>query len=75
MTAPIKLYKLIISPILPNACRYHPTCSDYTKEAIEKHGAFKGLFLGTIRLLRCNPFGGSGIDPVPEKFKLFKNKK
>jgi putative membrane protein insertion efficiency factor len=62
---PIKLYKYLLSPILPNACRYYPTCSEYALEALKKHGPIKGLFLATKRLLSCNPWGGSGFDPVP----------
>jgi putative membrane protein insertion efficiency factor len=62
----IKAYKLIISPILPMACRYTPTCSSYGIEAIQKHGPVKGTFLAVKRILRCNPWGGSGIDPVPD---------
>ena len=54
-------------------CRYTPTCSQYMKEAIQKHGTIKGLWLGTKRILRCNPLGGKGYDPVPEKNT--KNKK
>lgn len=62
---PIKLYKYLISPILPNACRYTPTCSEYAVEALKKHGPFKGLYLAIKRILSCNPWGGSGYDPVP----------
>lgn len=62
----IRGYKLFVSPLLPPACRYLPTCSDYAAEAIEKHGALKGLWLAARRLLRCHPWGGSGYDPVPE---------
>ena len=62
----IKAYQLIISPILPMACRYTPTCSVYGIEAIQKHGPIKGAFLAVKRILRCNPWGGSGIDPVPD---------
>jgi uncharacterized protein len=47
------------------SCRYAPTCSEYTSEAICKHGLIKGIMLGTKRILRCNPWGGSGFDPVP----------
>ena len=62
----IRGYKLFISPLLPPACRYLPTCSDYAAEAIEKHGALRGVWLAARRLLRCHPWGGSGYDPVPE---------
>lgn len=63
---PIRLYQLLISPALPsNTCRFYPTCSHYAYQAIYKHGAIKGGFLATWRLLRCNPFNPGGIDPVP----------
>lgn len=62
---PIRFYQLYVSPLLPPACRYTPTCSQYAIEAIQKHGALKGLWLAVRRLLRCNPWGGSGYDPVP----------
>ena len=61
----IKFYQLCISPFTPAACRFTPTCSQYAKEAIIKHGPFKGSWLALKRILRCNPFGGSGYDPVP----------
>ncbi|HEY0261545.1 MAG TPA: membrane protein insertion efficiency factor YidD [Chitinophagales bacterium] len=61
----VRGYQLIISPNLPNACRYTPTCSQYTLEALEKHGAIKGTYLGVKRILSCNPWGGHGYDPVP----------
>ena len=61
----IKGYQLIISPWLPDACRYYPTCSSYCISAIEKHGAAKGLLLGAKRILRCHPFHAGGYDPVP----------
>lgn len=61
----IKLYQLTLSPLLGARCRYHPTCSAYTGEAIAKYGFFKGSFLGLRRLLRCHPFHAGGIDPVP----------
>lgn len=61
----IKLYQKLISPLFPGVCRFRPTCSEYMIEAIRTHGIFKGLYLGTRRLLRCHPWGGSGYDPVP----------
>ena len=66
---PIKLYQKFISPLLGNHCRFYPTCSAYMIEAIAVHGVIKGLLLGTYRILRCNPFGKSGHDPVPPKGK------
>ena len=64
----IKAYKSIPGP-WHNSCRYIPTCSDYAIEAIETHGVIKGWFLSIKRILRCNPFGKSGYDPVPLKQK------
>lgn len=61
----IKIYQTCISPLTPAACRYTPTCSQYAKEAILKYGPFRGGWLALKRILRCNPFGGSGYDPVP----------
>jgi putative membrane protein insertion efficiency factor len=61
----IKFYQLIISPWLPNACRFHPTCSQYGIEAIHKHGVFKGVYLLLKRILKCHPWGAHGHDPVP----------
>lgn len=61
----IRGYQILISPILPAACRYTPTCSQYGLEAIKKHGPFKGGYLAVRRILRCNPWGGHGHDPVP----------
>ncbi len=60
-------YKFFLSPWLGHNCRFLPTCSEYTHEAIEKHGKVKGSWLGFKRICRCHPFGGSGIDNVPEK--------
>ncbi len=62
---PIYFYKKVISPLTPPSCRFTPSCSTYALEAIKKHGAFKGLFLAVKRILRCQPWGGSGYDPVP----------
>jgi len=61
----IKIYQLLISPLFPPSCRYQPTCSHYTKEALEKYGLLKGMWLGIKRISRCHPWGGSGYDPVP----------
>lgn len=60
----IKFYKFGISPYLPGGCRYLPTCSEYAKDAIIKHGAMKGMFMALKRIGRCHPWGGSGYDPV-----------
>lgn len=62
---PIRFYQKYISPLTPATCRFTPTCSHYAIEAIRKHGPFKGLALAVWRILRCNPWGGSGYDPVP----------
>jgi hypothetical protein len=61
----IRGYQLGISPLLPNSCRYTPSCSAYAAEAIRRHGAVRGSWLATRRLLRCHPWGGTGYDPVP----------
>ena len=58
-------YQKIISPILPKACRFYPTCSQYAIEALEKYGMVKGSLLTIWRILRCNPFCKGGYDPVP----------
>ena len=62
---PILAYQHLIAPLIAHCCRFQPSCSHYTKEAIQKHGVFKGIWLGTKRLMRCHPWGGSGYDPVP----------
>ena len=61
----IRGYRLIVSPYLPRACRFHPSCSAYAREAIERHGPWRGGWLGLRRVLRCNPFHAGGFDPVP----------
>ncbi|MCU0423911.1 MAG: membrane protein insertion efficiency factor YidD [Bacteroidia bacterium] len=61
----VKGYQLLLSPYLPNACRYTPTCSSYMITSLSKYGPIKGLYLGIKRLIRCHPWGGHGHDPVP----------
>ena len=61
----IRLYQVTLSPWLGGACRYTPTCSNYGIQALEKYGAFKGSWLTIKRVISCNPWGGSGYDPVP----------
>ena len=65
----IKVYQNLISPLLPSSCRYTPTCSHYAVEALQTHGLLKGSWLATKRIASCNPWGGSGNDPVPPKKK------
>jgi putative membrane protein insertion efficiency factor len=60
----LKGYKLFVSPLLPSACRYYPTCSEYMMEAVAKHGAVRGCWMGLKRLGRCHPFHEGGCDPV-----------
>lgn len=61
----LKLYQKVISPFVGDRCRFHPSCSVYTYEAIEKYGFIKGTFLGSKRLIKCHPLHSGGIDPVP----------
>ena len=61
---PIKLYQILISPLFPNKCKYYPSCSNYSIQAINKYGIFKGLLKSIWRILRCNPFSLGGYDPV-----------
>ncbi|MBQ8995885.1 MAG: membrane protein insertion efficiency factor YidD [Oscillospiraceae bacterium] len=63
----VRLYQMTLSPLLGRNCRYMPTCSQYMIGAIQIHGPIRGVWLGIRRLLRCNPFGGWGYDPVPPK--------
>jgi putative membrane protein insertion efficiency factor len=63
--AVLAFYKRFVSPLLPRACRFEPTCSVYAREAIERHGLSRGLLLAGKRLLRCHPFHKGGLDPVP----------
>ncbi|WP_268223204.1 membrane protein insertion efficiency factor YidD [Sinomicrobium oceani] len=66
----VKIYQHLISPLTPATCRYTPTCSHYTVEALQKHGLFRGGKLAVKRIFSCHPWGGSGYDPVPEKEEL-----
>ena len=68
----IKLYQKVISPLTPPSCRFHPTCSHYGLEAIDKHGALKGSWLAARRISKCHPFHEGGFDPVPEKVAKIK---
>ena len=60
----LRLYKRWLSPLLPSACRFEPTCSEYMMQAVARHGVARGIMLGTRRLLRCHPFHQGGFDPV-----------
>ena len=66
LIAMIRLYQVAISPLSPGKCRFIPTCSSYSIEAIKRYGAVKGLFLSIKRILKCHPFNPGGYDPVPE---------
>jgi len=63
----IRIYQKYLSPLLGPSCRFHPTCSEYTFQAIETYGVFKGGILAIKRILKCNPWGGSGADPLPRE--------
>lgn len=65
LTGCLRLYKTVISPLLPPACRFHPTCSVYAAEALERHGLLRGSLLAVKRIARCHPFTAGGFDPVP----------
>ena len=65
LIVPIKLYQILLSPLIGPSCRFNPTCSNYAIEAINKHGPFKGLWLAIKRISKCHPWGDSGHDPVP----------
>jgi len=66
LSLPVHLYRATFSPTVGHNCRFHPTCSAYALEALEKHGGIKGGYLTLRRILRCHPWGGSGIDNVPD---------
>jgi putative membrane protein insertion efficiency factor len=65
LVAGIHFYRIAVSPLFPPACRYHPTCSAYALEAIEKYGPLKGAWIGLKRIMRCHPWKSGGYDPVP----------
>ena len=67
--AALRGYQLMVRPLLSGQCRYLPTCSEYAAEAIATHGALRGGWMGLMRVMRCHPFGGSGLDPVPQPLK------
>lgn len=62
----LRVYQAILSPLMPSACRFEPTCSEFAVQAIQRHGPLKGMWLTTGRLLRCRPGGPAGADPVPK---------
>ena len=64
IVAILRFYKVMISPFLPSACRYYPSCSEYMRQAVEKHGVARGGWMGIKRVLRCHPFHSGGLDPV-----------
>ena len=64
LTRVLRVYQLAVSPLLPSACRFHPTCSEYMRQAIGHHGAIRGAWMGLRRLARCHPFHAGGYDPV-----------
>jgi putative membrane protein insertion efficiency factor len=66
MRAAIRAYQLGLAPVLPQSCRFAPSCSHYAAEAVRRHGPWRGAWLAARRLLRCHPWGGSGYDPVPD---------
>jgi len=61
----VRGYRLLVSPLLPRSCRFHPSCSEYAEEALERHGAWRGGWLAAKRLCRCGPWHPGGCDPVP----------
>lgn len=67
LSLPVRFYRAVFSPWVGHNCRFEPTCSRYALEALEKHGAVRGGWLMIRRILRCNPWGGMGYDPVPDK--------
>ena len=66
LRATVRGYQLLLRPVLPASCRYHPSCSAYALEALERHGAVKGSWLALTRIARCHPWAEGGVDPVPD---------
>ncbi|MDG2294909.1 MAG: membrane protein insertion efficiency factor YidD [Paracoccaceae bacterium] len=66
ISLPIRAYRMFLSPLVGRNCRYHPTCSAYALQALQRHGAIKGIWLSLRRIARCHPWGGSGNDEVPD---------
>ena len=69
-----RLWQLTVSVVLPPSCRFSPSCSHYGIEALRRHGLLAGLWLTATRIARCHPWGGSGPDPVPHEFRLFRRR-
>ncbi|MFW5696005.1 MAG: membrane protein insertion efficiency factor YidD [Alkalispirochaeta sp.] len=69
-TVPIRLYQFVISPLFPSHCNYYPTCSEYSRQAVIRHGVLKGLLMGAMRIGRCSARFYGGNDPVPDEFNL-----
>ncbi len=70
LKAPLRAYQLVLSPVLPMSCRFEPSCSNYAIQALDRHGPIGGAGLALWRVLRCQPWGGCGHDPVPERLRL-----
>ena len=68
LLALLRAYRRWLSPLLGARCRFHPSCSQYASQALERHGSARGAYLALQRLLRCHPFSAGGVDPVPERF-------
>jgi putative membrane protein insertion efficiency factor len=69
LLALIRVYQFLLSPWIGGSCRFWPTCSEYSREAIEQHGALRGGWMMVTRLARCHPYAAGGVDPVPEQFR------